>query len=193
MSKLYSLALTILLFATLTYGIIEWRTAKLTNTDIINTELVPDFIADTLNSNIYNKDGKLSYGISANRMEHYADLAVTHFEYPKYTLYPTANLSSDEKSSPWKISAKEGTLYSNNRVVLENRVKLISTDKDSLIQEIHGKYLELDLKTNIISSEQSILIQGKGFTMYGSGLIVDLNSTKMTLTEHVQTIYKKNS
>jgi lipopolysaccharide export system protein LptC len=193
MSKLYGLALIALLFATLTYGIIEWRSAKLTNPNTIDSELVPDFIAETLNSNIYNKNGKLSYGISANRMEHYADLAVTYFEYPKYTLYPKTDVSADEQSSPWQISAKEGTLYSNNRVILENRVKLISTDKNSLIQEIHGKHLELDLKTNIISSEQTILIQGKGFTMYGSGLIVDLNSTKMILTEHVQTIYKKTS
>lgn len=193
MKKLYSLVFMVVILATLTYGIIEWRASKLTTADAINTELVPDFIAETLNSNIYNKDGKLSYGISANRMEHYADLAVTHFEYPKYTLYPKFPLSAGKESSPWQISAKEGTLYSNNRVILENRVKLISTDKNSLIQEIHGKYLELDLKTNIISSEQTILIQGKGFTMYGSGLIVDLNSTKMTLTEHVQTIYKKAS
>jgi len=28
--------------------------------------------------------------------------------------------------------------------------------------------------------------------MYGSGLIVDLNTKQMTLTEHIQTIYKKN-
>jgi lipopolysaccharide export system protein LptC len=76
-------------------------------------------------------------------------------------------------------------------VKLKNRVRLIATDEESLIQEVHGKNLEMDLKTNIISSEQTILILGKGFTMYGSGLIVDLNTTQMTLTEHVQTIYKK--
>ena len=76
-------------------------------------------------------------------------------------------------------------------VVLENRVRLIATDKDSLITEIHCKYLELDLKTNIISSDQTILIQGKDVTMYGSGIVVDLNTRQMTLNEHVQTIYKK--
>jgi lipopolysaccharide export system protein LptC len=29
--------------------------------------------------------------------------------------------------------------------------------------------------------------------MYGSGLIIDLNTKQMTLTEHVRTIYKKNN
>ena len=98
----------------------------------------------------------------------------------------------ENNEAPWKVSAKEGTLYNNNRVILESRVLLSATNPDSLIQNIHGKYLELDLTTNILSSEQAILVQGKGFTMYGSGLIVDLNTTQMTLTEHVQTIYKKN-
>lgn len=66
-----------------------------------------------------------------------------------------------------------------------------STEPDSLIQEIHCKYLELDLNTNIISSDQTILVQGKNFTMYGSGLVIDLNTKQMALTEHVQTIFKK--
>ena len=76
---------------------------------------------------------------------------------------------------------------------LQNRVKLEATDADSILQEIHGKYLELDLNTNILSSEQTIVIQGKGFTMYGSGIIVDLNTKQWTLTEHVQSVYSKDN
>ncbi len=184
MSRLYSLTLLFFSLAIVTYGIIEWQQSNNQQSDIIDDNITPDFIAETLNSEIFNDAGKLSYIIDANRMEHYSKLAVTHFEYPKYTLYPK---NSD---APWKISANEGTLYNNNRVKLENRVALIATDKESLIQEIHGRYLELDLKTNIISSEQTMYIKGKDFTMNGSGLIVDLNTKQMTLTEHVQTTYK---
>jgi len=186
MNRLYGLATIVFLFAALSYSIIEWRASQPVETDAIDTDLTPDFIAETLKSDIFSETGKLSYAIDASRMEHYSDLEVTYFELPEYTLYPKNN------ESPWKISAKEGTLYNNNRVMLENRVLLQATDENSLIQKIQGKSLELDLNTNIISSEQTILIQGKGFTMYGSGLIVDLNTKQMTLTEHVQTIYKKN-
>lgn len=186
MTRLYGLAFFVLLLGILTYGVVEWRASNAPQQEAIDTNLTPDFIAETLNSDIYSKSGKLSYAIDAARMEHYADLEITYFENPEYTLYPKSS------NAPWKISAKEGTLYNNNRVILENRVLLVATDEDSLVQKIHGKYLELDLTTNIISSEQAILIQGKGFTMYGSGLIVDLNTTQMTLTEHVQTIYKKS-
>lgn len=187
MNKLNSLALFVFIGAVIAYAILEFLGVNTKVTEAINNELTPEFIAEILESDVFDEEGKLRYVINADRMEHYADLSVTHFELPKYTLYPKNEVL------PWKMSANEATLYDNNRVILKSRVRLIATDKNSLIQEIHGKHLELDLNTNIISSEHTILIQGKGFTMYGSGLIVDLNTTQMTLTEHVQTIYKKTN
>ncbi|MBU2925015.1 LPS export ABC transporter periplasmic protein LptC [Colwellia sp. 4_MG-2023] len=209
MTRINFLAFLILLLAATVYGIIEWRQSKIIPGEVIDSELTPDFIAEALKTDIYTDSGVLSHAIIAKRMEHYAKLELTHFELPKYTLYPQAsskdnidgsdlaneNSSSNKltKNAPWKLSAKEATLYKNNRVILNHRVHLSATDKNSLIQEIHCKYLELDLNTNIISSDQTVMVQGKDFTMYGSGLIIDLNTKQMTLTEHVRTIYKKNN
>jgi lipopolysaccharide export system protein LptC len=198
MTRLNFLALLILLLGGMAYAIIEWRNAQITSDDSIENELTPDFIAEALKSDIYTQSGHLSHSVVAERMEHYAELEVTHFELPNYILYPKNNkapkTSSNEKQNyPWKLSAKEATLYKNNRVILNHRVHLTATNETSLIQEIHCKYLELDLNTNIISSDQTVMVQGKDFTMYGSGLIIDLNTKQMTLTEHVRTIYKKNN
>lgn len=211
MTRTNFLAFLILLLGAMTYGIIEWRQSQIISGEDIESELTPDFIAEALRSDIYTKSGQLSHAIIADRMEHYAELEVTHFELPNYTLYPRShsvkttitndalegkklpNSLSAPNSPPWKLSAKEATLYKNNRVILNHRVHLSATDENSLIQEIHCKYLELDLNTNIISSDQTVMVQGKDFTMYGSGLIIDLNTKQMTLTEHVRTIYKKNN
>jgi lipopolysaccharide export system protein LptC len=198
MTRLNFLALLTLLLSLMVYGIIEWRSSKVTPGESIENELTPDFIAEALKSNIYTQEGQLSHSIVADRMEHYAKLEVTHFELPNYILYSKNNTQSktgiiDPPNYPWKLSAKEATLYKNNRVILNHRVHLTATDENSLIQEIHCKYLELDLNTNIISSEQTVMIQGKDFITYGSGLIIDLNTKQMTLTEHVRTIIKKNN
>ena len=211
MTRTNFLALLVLLLGAMAYGIIEWRESQITPGENVDRELSPDFIAEALKSDIYTEAGQLSHAIIADRMEHYAKLEVTHFELPKYTLYPINQLtnsdSTNERSTdkpaqntqtkknsyPWKLSAKEATLYKNNRVILNHRVHLSATDENSLIQEIHCKYLELDLNTNIISSDQTVMVQGRDFTMYGSGLIIDLNTKQMTLTEHVRTIYKKNN
>jgi len=216
MTRTNFLSLLVLLLGAMFYGIIEWRNSQILPGENIDRELTPDFIAEALKSDVFTKSGQLSHAIIADRMEHYAKLEVTHFELPNYTLYPKKfsnkdsepkrtsidNLASNTSASdnpsetisyPWMLSANEATLYKNNRVILNHRVHLRATDKNSLIQEIHCKYLELDLNTNIISSDQTVMVQGKDFTMYGSGLIIDLNTKQMTLTEHVRTIYKKNN
>lgn len=186
MNRLNSLALFVLLLSALVYGIIEWRTASIEEDTLIVDEQRPDFIAEQLQSKIYTDLGQLSHTIKAERMEHYADLEVSYFESPHYTLYP------QKKGQPWKLSAQEATLYKDNRVELKKDVHIEATEIDSLIQEIYCKTIALDLKTNIISSEQSVVVVGKDFTMYGSGLIIDLNTKQMTLTQHERTIYKKN-
>ncbi|GAA0811765.1 LPS export ABC transporter periplasmic protein LptC [Colwellia sp. D2M02] len=186
MNRLNSLAFFILVLSATIYGIIVWKGELVQPDDIIDSEETPDFIAEALKSNIYTDLGKLSHTIEADRMEHYSKQELTRFELPNYTLYPKSS------KAPWKASAKEAILYKNNRVVLNHRVRLKSTEQDSLIEEVHCKYLELDLNTNIISSDQTVVIIGKDFTMYGSGLIIDLNTKQMTLTEHVRTLYKKN-
>lgn len=185
MNRLHLCSGLFLLFSVALYQIIEWNIEESPSKNAITTEVLPEFIAESLSSKVYSDTGQLSYIINADRMEHYTALGITHFEAPEYRLYPK------NKQPTWKVSAKEGTLYKNNRVTLENRVLILASGSTSLIQEIHGKYLELDLNSNTINSEQTILIQGSGFNMYGSGLIVDLNTNQMTITEHVQTVYKK--
>jgi lipopolysaccharide export system protein LptC len=183
-NRIYYASLIFFAFSAISYSVVRWHQAKNQDNQVARYMMTPDFIAESLKSKIYDKLGTLFYIIDAKQMEHYARTEVTYFELPKYTLYPKNSVN------PWKISANKGTLDNNNRVKLEDRVSLKATDNDSLIQEIHGKYLELDLNTNIISSEQTIYIKGKGFTIYGSGLIVDLNTKQMTLKQHVQTTYK---
>jgi lipopolysaccharide export system protein LptC len=185
MNRLNSLTLFVLLLSALVYGIIEWRTATIEQNTLIVDEQRPDFIAEQLQSKIYSELGQLSHTIQAQRMEHYADLEVSYFELPNYTLYP------QKEGQPWKISAQEATLYKDNRVELKNQVHIVATAIDSLIKEIRCKKIALDLKTNIINSEQAVVIVGKDFITYGSGLIIDLNTKKMTLTQHERTIIKK--
>ena len=185
MNRLNSLALFFLLLSALIYGIIEWRSASIEEDTLIVDEQRPDFIAEKLQSKIYSELGKLSHTIEAERMEHYSDLAVSYFELPNYTLYP------QKEGQPWKVSAQEATLYKDNRVELKSQVQIKATEADSLIKEIRCKTIALDLKTNIITSEQTVVVVGKDFTMYGSGLIIDLNTKQMTLTKHERTIYKE--
>lgn len=186
MNRINSFALFVLILSALIYSIIEWRSSSLDKDTLIVDEQRPNFIAEKLHSKIYNDSGKLSHTIKAERMEHYEDLEVSYFELPNYILYP------EQEQHPWQVSANEATLYKDNRVELKTEVHIRATEIGSLIKEIHCKSIALDLTTNIISSEQDVVVVGKDFTMYGSGLIIDLHTKQMKLTQHEYTIYKKN-
>ena len=186
MNRLNSIALFVLLLSALIYGIIEWRTASIDQYTSVIYDRRPDFIAEKLESKIYSDLGQLTHTVAAARMEHYDDLEISYFEAPNYTLYP------QKGALPWQISAREATLYKDKRVELKNQVHIQATQSDSLIKEIHCKKIILDLTTNIISSEQPVVVVGKDFTMYGSGLIIDLNTKQMTLTQHERTTYKRH-
>lgn len=186
MSRVTLLSLIFFICSALAYALLEWQAVdKIIQKDTAQ-ELTPDFIAENLQSKSYNEQGNIAYIINADRMEHYSKLSITHFEAPIYTLHPS-------NQEAWVISAKEGTLYNNTRVKLAKNVRIYSTTSNSLIREVQGKSLEIDLTNNIISAEQAILIKGIDFTMQGAGLIIDLNTNQMSLTDHVQTTYEKTS
>ena len=195
MNRIYALTFLAVLISVITYGVIEWQTDNSAPEAAKETTLTPNFIAIELKSKIYASNGQLSHVVNAQKMEHFDSLNMTRFQQPLYTIYPQGDDDKQENNerSPWNLSANKATLHKDNRVILNSRVRIIATDKNSLIQEIHCKYLELDLNTNIISSEQTVMIQGKDFTTYGSGLSINLNDNTMTLAEHVRTIYKKRN
>ena len=105
MNRITIATISLFLLALTTYAILEWFGAKKETSSILEVANNPEFIAENLNSDIYKSTGALSYNVEAQRMEHYAQLEVTHFEYPRYTLYPKNNKPT------WQISANEGTLY----------------------------------------------------------------------------------
>lgn len=187
MNRLHFISTIVFIIALSTYGYIQWQKSNeesiVPQTDVNN----PDYIATSLSSNKYDSNGKLSHTIYADEMEHYATQNKTIFTSPKFAFYP-----DDDKPS-WHISANDGELNNDKILTLTSRVRLISSDKDSFISEIQGNSLTMDLRDKIITSEQTIMLKGKDFTMYGSGLRVDINTTEMTISEHVQTIYKKHA
>lgn len=184
MYRTYLLATLLFIVAATSYLYFEHMDKPNQSADTQESELVPDFVAEALTSKLYTQQGKLAHWVKASHMEHFSQLGFTTFDNAKYTIYP------ENDSLPWDVSANEAVLYDTNKLMLEKRVHLVNTDLDSPIREIHTNYLEFDLNTNIITSDQTIIIEGDGFTMYGSGLQVDLNTQAMSLNQHVQTVYK---
>ncbi|TRX52780.1 LPS export ABC transporter periplasmic protein LptC [Thalassomonas sp. M1454] len=186
MSRLHTLSTIVFAIALAIYGYLQWQQSNQAVVAKVEDENTPDFVATKLSSNQFNSDGELTHTIFAQSMSHFSNKNQTIFQKPKYTIYP------DDNKPSWHISANQGILQGSEQLTLSEQVLLVSSDKNSFISQIEGKEIMLDLVNKIITSEQTILLKGNDFTMYGSGLNVDINTTEMTLNEHVQTIFKKH-
>ena len=186
MSRLHGISTIVFVIALAIYGYMQWQQSQKIVTLPVNEKLSPAFVAKKLSTSQYNDQGQLVHTIYAENMTYFSKDNQTLFEQPQYTIFPKDNKPT------WTLSAKTGALTKGHLLSLNDDVKLVSSEKNGLVSEIYGQSLLMDFNTNIISTEQTIIIKGEDFTMYGSGLEVDINTTKMTLINHEQTIYKKH-
>jgi lipopolysaccharide export system protein LptC len=147
-----------------------------------DSPLVPNYQAVNLNSRLYDKSGKLSHEVAAQKMEHYQELGFAVFDSPVYTLYL-------DDGEPWQISASEGTLYNNNRIQLEKNVKIVNLRTQEFVREITTEYIEINLEDKTLQSDQLVNISGPDYRVTSLGLIGNLTTQQYELKEHVQTIF----
>ncbi|WP_371188043.1 LPS export ABC transporter periplasmic protein LptC [Thalassotalea maritima] len=186
MSKLHYVSIALFVLALSIYGYLQYQQSSQMPEPLIDPVDEPAFIAEQLSSSQYDSDGNLKHTIYADQMTYFEQSKQANLLTPAYTIYP------DDGSAIWTLSADKGFLGNDNILILQDRVRLVSDDKNAYVSEVAGEHLQLDLTSNIITSEQTIYLKGKGFTMHGSGLHVDINTTKLTLKEHVQTVFNKN-
>ncbi|TDF34717.1 LPS export ABC transporter periplasmic protein LptC [Alteromonadaceae bacterium M269] len=144
---------------------------------------LPNYQAKGMKSSLYDKNGKLNHQVFAKTMEHYELLGFTLFEAPEYTIF------TNDGAEPWKVTASEGTLYEDNRIQLETNVRIKSLNPSSQIQTLTTEFIEIDLNTRTIVSDQSVEITGEGFKTIGTGFNANLITETFTLDKHVQTLY----
>ena len=143
-------------------------------------ELIPNYQAVNLNSKLFDKQGRLSHQVAAQKMEHYEALGFAVFHNPVYTLYL-------DDGQPWQVTAGEGTLYDNDRIQLENDVKIVNLRSTEYIKEITTQYIEINLVDKTLTSDQKVRISGLNYEVNSIGIYGNLTTQQYELREHVQT------
>lgn len=145
----------------------------------------PNYQARNMQSTLYNKQGEVNHEVFATSMEHYDMLGFTLFENPEYTIY------TDRSEQPWKVNAVEGTLYEDNRIELEQKVIIESLSEDDFVKRIETDFIEIDLDTKTMQSDQMTIISGADFIITSNGFHANLLTRKFELINHVQTVYNE--
>lgn len=180
MRKLFVL-LVIVLTATAAY---LWFSPK-DNSDVLQTdnELLPDYVALKVTRRLYNEQGRLVDTVSAERLEHFELLGFTQFEKPVYTLYNGAMQAS------WQASSQYAVWFPQDKVILEQQVRIDSLLPNDMIKHIETNTLEMLFPDNKLQNNQPVLIQGNGFFIKGTGIEADLSNRTFQLSQHEKTVY----
>lgn len=145
--------------------------------------LQPAYKARNLTTTFYDGDGNRNHQIFATSMEHYDELGFVLFQQPEYTVY------LDEQTSSWQVTAKEGTLYNDDLIQLDSDVMIKSLSDDPFVSTIATEFIEINLDTQKMVSDQPVVIRGTQYTINSNGFKADLETQEYELIDHVQTIY----
>lgn len=146
-------------------------------------EWEPNYQARNMRSTLYNDKGEINHQVYARKMEHYQLLGFTLFSLPQYTIYVS------DQPNPWRVTAREGTLYEDNRIQLETDVEIKSLDENGFVQTIKTQFLEINLVDKTMMSDQPVEINGRNFMVNSRGFTANLLTQKYELNDHVQTLY----
>lgn len=151
------------------------------------TSGLPNYQATRMLSTIYDKQGQVNHRVFAKHMEHYENFDITLFEDPQYTVYTA------DKSSPWNVTAQKGVLYGDRQIHLNTNVTVQSLSEEDFVQRITSDFMEIDLNSKTVKSDQHVTISGRNYTTKSEGFFADLTSKQFEQLKKVQAIYDPNT
>ncbi len=161
----------------------------------------PDYIGNKMETTVFSPEGKKQYLSTADKVKHYTVDGHTEFEMPLVYLFDVSTSNNAEKSNnpakllesqSWKLSAKKAKLTKNEMLYLEGDVIAESLEPTSRLQRIETQAAEVNLKTQDISSDTMVKINGQNFNSTGLKMVGNLRQQIATLKEQVKTYYEIN-
>ncbi len=163
-----------------------WQVSEISQrsqSDIKVEHFQPDFTAKQLVTTRFNEQGKRTERLESAFAEYFQTLEQATFDKPVIYLF-------DEKGeAQWRINAETGVLNTEDNVILRDRVHLKGLLPNTFISTLDTAYLEMDLVTEEVRSNQHIHILGQAFQTEGVGLNGHLKRKYFELLDQGHAIY----
>ena len=111
----------------------------------------------------------------------YRELGFTHFENPEFTIF--------SEQGVWRLSAREATLYDDEKLILEQDVMAESLTPNAMLNTIEATAIEYLISTKLMTSTASVTMKGPGLEIIGQGLNANLEEEVIKLINHTKTTY----
>jgi lipopolysaccharide export system protein LptC len=144
----------------------------------------PDSTARQVALQRFNVAGQLTEALQAPEVTYYHGLNATHITAPELVLYNPTGLPQ------WRLTAKEGVFNLEDNVILREQVKVEDLQHSAPLDTLTTSYLEIDLISEKIRSNQMIYLLGPNVTVQGRGLDGDLKQKRVELLEEGYALYR---
>lgn len=189
-----------LILAVITLGLLAWfytlhqDDEKLT--DLIKPPEKPEYIGQKMETVVFSPTGEKQYVALSDKVEHFTFDGHTDFTKPVvYVLDMPINKDDTESAvknqiESWKLTADKATLSKDNMLNLKGNVVAQSLVESSKLQRIATQSAVVNLKTQDITSNSMVTINGQNLTSTGLKLTGNLKQQIATLKEQVKTHYE---
>lgn len=157
----------------------------------------PDYIGDKMETTVFSPEGKKQYLAISDKVEHFSQNGKTNFSSPMVYLFDASTTKSDKNNSAkllesqsWKLSAKKAILTKDEMLYLEGDVVAESLEPNSRLQRVETQSAVVNLKTQDITSDTTVKINGQNFNSTGLKMVGNLRQQVATLKEQVKTYYE---
>ena len=75
---------------------------------------------------------------------------------------------------------------------MERNVIITSLSDEAFVKTITTEFLQINLDTKIMTSDQAVMIKGQDYQIQSNGFNANLHTKEYELKQHVQTIYSPN-
>lgn len=161
----------------------------------------PEYVGNKMETTVFSPEGKKQYLAISDKVEYYTQDGHTDFISPLVYLFDVSLDNKDKEAKTdkiqlekqnWKLSAKKAKLTKDQMLYLEGGVVAESLDPLSRLQRVETEAAVINLKTQDITSDTQVKINGLNFNSSGLKLVGNLRQQVATLKEQVKTYYEIN-
>jgi lipopolysaccharide export system protein LptC len=161
----------------------------------------PEYVGNKMETTVFSPEGKKQYLAISDKVEYYTQDGHTDFISPLVYLFDVSLDNKDKEAKTdkiqlekqnWKLSAQKAKLTKDQMLYLEGGVVAESLDPLSRLQRVETEAAVINLKTQDITSDTQVKINGLNFNSSGLKLVGNLRQQVATLKEQVKTYYEIN-
>ena len=171
-------------------------------------ESVPTYVATNMKATTYNRFGQPYRELAATEIQYYDYLSTGYLVNPHMTYFPeldpkrTANAAIDGTKlnqgslEKWTITSEYGIANVNDNLNLRGNVVGHATKLDAVVTDISARYLEYDLNTQDIRTNEQITLSGQQLINTCNQVTGNLETQQYLLEDNCHATYdvpKKSS